>query len=76
MNSKIKFFALFCLVFGACMLAGCGTESQPIAKLTGLQGQVDIKPAAAEVFATASAEQKLSPAIRSKLLTRLRPRFI
>lgn len=59
MNSKIRVFALFCLMAGVCLLSGCGTESQPIGKLTGIQGQVNVKPVASEAFNAATAEQKL-----------------
>ena len=60
MNRKVKVFASFCLMVSVSLLAGCGAGgSEPIGKLAGLQGQVNVKPAQVESFAVATAEQKL-----------------
>ncbi len=59
MKSKIKVFASLCLMVGICLLTGCGAGSEPIGKLAGLQGKVDVKPAAGESFATAAVQQQI-----------------
>ncbi|EKD83048.1 MAG: hypothetical protein ACD_39C00917G0002 [uncultured bacterium] len=59
MNRKIKVFAAFCLMTGVGLVTGCGSESTPIGKLAGLQGQVSVKTGQAEAFTGAAVEQKL-----------------
>ncbi|MBU1106594.1 MAG: FecR family protein [Candidatus Riflebacteria bacterium] len=59
MNRKIRVFASFCLMIGSCLVIGCGSDSAPIGKLAGVQGQVTIKPGQAETFTGAAVEQKL-----------------
>lgn len=59
MKNKTKLFASFCLVVGVSLLLGCGAASEPIGKLAGIEGQVKVKPAQAQAFAGAKAEQQL-----------------
>jgi ferric-dicitrate binding protein FerR (iron transport regulator) len=59
MKSKIKVFASFCLMVGICLLVGCGAKSEPIGKLAGVEGKVDVKPASSEAFATAAVQQQV-----------------
>ncbi|KAF1081218.1 MAG: hypothetical protein GQF41_2486 [Candidatus Rifleibacterium amylolyticum] len=59
MKSKINVFASFCLMVGICLLVGCGAKSEPIGKLAGVEGKVDVKPASAEAFAAAAVQQQV-----------------
>jgi len=59
MKSKIKVFASFCLMVGICLLVGCGAKSEPIGKMAGVEGKVDVKPASSEAFALATVQQQV-----------------
>ena len=59
MNRRIKVFAGFCIAAVTAILIGCGSQGDPVVKITTTNGQVTAKAASAETFATAAPEQKL-----------------
>jgi len=59
MKKKIKVFAMFCAVAAAGLMVGCGSQGEPVAKISAINGQVSARMAKAPDFAAIEAEQQL-----------------
>ncbi|MDD3148029.1 MAG: FecR family protein [Candidatus Riflebacteria bacterium] len=59
MNRKFKVFAVLCVALVAAIAIGCGSQGDPVVKITSTNGQVTSKQASSEDFATAAPEQML-----------------
>lgn len=59
MKNSIKVFAMFCAVAAAGAMIGCGSQGEPVVKISAINGQVSARMAKAADFAAVNAEQQL-----------------